>query len=244
MKLLVHGATGRMGGAMLRCIAEKLPEAEAIPVAIDAVDGYRHLSEYPGQADCVVDFSNHTATFELIDYCRKRKTPVVIATTGQTEQELACIRQASKEIPVFLSANMSLGVAILIRLARQTAKVFPDADIEIVETHHNQKLDAPSGTALAIARGIQEVRPKATLHCGRNGYGKRTEEEIGIHALRMGSAVGIHEVHICTGSQTITLRHEAHDRSLFADGALEAAKFLIGKPAGFYEIQNLLQEEE
>lgn len=244
MKLLVHGATGRMGGAMLRCIAEKLPEAEAIPVAIDAVDGYRHLSEYPGQADCVVDFSNHGATFELIDYCRKRKTPVVIATTGQTEQELACIRQASKEIPVFLSANMSLGVAILIRLARQTAKVFPDADIEIVETHHNQKLDAPSGTALAIARGIQEVRPKATLHCGRNGYGKRTKEEIGVHALRMGSAVGIHEVHICTGSQTITLRHEAHDRSLFADGALAAAQFLIGKPAGFYEIQNLLQEVE
>lgn len=243
MKILVHGATGRMGGAMLRCIAEKLPEAEAIPVAVDAVEGYRHLMEYPGQADCVVDFSNHTATFELIDYCRRRKTPVVIATTGQTEQELAYIRRAAREIPVFLSANMSLGVALLIRLAKQTAKVFPNGDIEIVEVHHNQKVDAPSGTALAIARGIQEVRPDATLHKGRTGYGKRTKEEIGIHSLRMGNVVGIHEVHVCTGSQTITLRHEAHDRSLFADGALEAVKFMIGKPAGFYQIENLLQED-
>lgn len=242
MTFLVNGACGRMGQAMLRCIREKLPEVETIGIDLSS-DGYRQLSDYPGRADCVIDFSHHTAAGALTEYCCATGTPLVIATTGHSEAELALISEAAKKIPVFHAANMSLGIALLLRLAKQTARLFPDADIEIVEIHHNQKLDAPSGTALALAQAIREVRPAATLVPGRSGHARRQKDDIGIHALRMGNVVGIHEVHVCTGTQTITLRHEAHDRSLFADGALDAARFLLGKPAGLYRMQDLLKEE-
>ena len=131
---------------------------------------------------------------------------------------------------------------MLCRLAKQAAQSFPQADIEIVEIHHNRKVDAPSGTANMLFNAIRQVRPKATAHCGRAGEGKRTEDEIGISSLRMGGIVGIHEVHIATPSQTLTLRHEARDRAMFADGAVEAAKFLQGKAPGLYDMQDLLGE--
>lgn len=242
MTFLINGAAGRMGQAMLRCIREKLPEAETVGVDLNG-NGLRQLSDYPGKADCVIDFSHHTAAGALTEYCCATGTPLVIATTGHSEAELSLIREASTRIPIFHAANMSLGVALLLRLAQQTARLFPDADIEIVETHHNQKLDAPSGTALALAHAIQEVRPNANLVLGRSGHAKRQKTDIGIHALRLGNVVGTHEVHVCSGTQTITLRHEAHDRSLFADGALDAARFLIGKPAGLYEMQDILKED-
>ena len=167
--------------------------------------------------------------------------PVVIATTGQTEEELSAIREASKEIPVFLSANMSIGVALLAEMAKTAAKAFPDADIEIVEKHHSQKLDAPSGTALLLAKAIGEVRPGATFNCGRSGHGKRPKDEIGIHSLRMGGLVGEHEVILATPTQTITLKHEAHSRALFAEGALKAAAFLDGRRPGLYDVNAMLK---
>ena len=144
-------------------------------------------------------------------------------------------------IPVFHSANISLGVALLVELAKKTAAAMPDAEIEIIEKHHDRKLDAPSGTALMIANAIREVRPEATNHCGRSGQGKRTPEEIGIHAIRMGNIVGEHEVIIGTQAQTITLKHEAHSRALFAEGAIVAADYICGRPAGLYKMDDMVK---
>ena len=163
-----------------------------------------------------------------------------MCTTGHTCEEIEMIREASKFIPVFHSGNMSVGVAVLVRLAADAAAAFPDADIEIVETHHNRKLDAPSGTALMIADGIKNVRPDAYNNCGRSGNGKREPKEIGISAVRRGNIVGIHEVLISTDTQTLTLKHEAHSRSLFAEGAVAAADFLVNMPAGLYNMEDML----
>ena len=142
---------------------------------------------------------------------------------------------------MFYSGNMSLGIAVLCKLAAQAASFFPDADIEIVEVHHNRKVDAPSGTAKMLYEAVRQVRPQATEHCGRAGEGKRTKEEIGISSLRMGNVVGIHEVHICTGNQTLTLRHEAGNRGMLADGAVDAARFMVGKAPGLYTMTELLE---
>lgn len=158
-----------------------------------------------------------------------------------TEEELKYIDECAEIIPVFRSANMSIGVAVLAAFAAEAARVIPDADIEIVETHHRNKLDAPSGTALLIANEIKTSRPEAEFVCGRSGMKKREDNEIGINSIRCGNVVGIHEVIISTPAETITLKHEAHDRSLFAKGAVSAAKFLIGKRAGLYNIKDMVR---
>ena len=134
-----------------------------------------------------------------------------------------------------------MGVALLLELAKQTAKAFPEADIEIVEMHHNRKVDAPSGTALTIFDALKSVRKNAVKNLGRSGVQKRAPDEIGIHAIRMGNVVGVHEVIVGTQNQTITLRHEAHSRALFAEGALAAADFIMGKPAGLYNMNDLIK---
>ena len=190
--------------------------------------------------DCVVDFSHHSATDALLAFVKAHHLPLVLATTGHTEAEKAAILAAATEVPLFFSANCSLGVALLIELAKKTAAAMPDAEIEIIEKHHDRKVDAPSGTALAIAGAIREVRPDATVNTGRSGHGRRTPNEIGIHAIRMGSIVGEHEVMIGTNSQTITLKHEAHSRALFAEGALAAAQFLQGKGNGLYGMESMI----
>ena len=177
----------------------------------------------------------------MTEYCVKRNLPVIVATTGQTPEELAMIDAAAKAVPVFLSANMSLGVALLADLAKKAAAVFPDADIEIIEKHHNQKLDVPSGTALLLARRIREARPGAEFVIGRHENGKRTKAEIGIHSLRLGNEVGTHEIIIATGSETITLKHEAENRSLFAQGALAAAAFIVGRAPGMYDMRSIIE---
>jgi len=200
------------------------------------------LNEFTDIADVIIDFSNHLATAPLMDYAVKRGIPTVVCTTGQTEGELHIIEEASKKIAIFHSANMSVGVALLAELAVKTAAVMKDADIEIVETHHNRKLDAPSGTALMIANAIKNVREDASFVPGRSGSGKREQNEIGIHAVRRGNIVGIHEVLVSTDNQTITLKHEAHSRALFADGAITAAEFICGKPAGMYDMQSIIHK--
>ena len=204
---------------------------------------YKDFSDVPEAAiDCIVDFSHHTVTPALLDFAMARKIPTVLCTTGHTPEEKAKIALAAEKIPLFFSANMSLGVALLVELAKQAASAFPEAEIEIIEKHHDRKIDAPSGTALMLADALCEVRPEATLNCGRSGQGKRTREEIGIHAIRMGNIVGEHEVMIGTPNQTITLKHEAHDRALFAEGALAAAEFLCkGRSAGLYNMTDLVK---
>ena len=150
------------------------------------------------------------------------------------------IDAASKEIPVFFTGNVSMGIAVLCRLAKQAASYFPDADIEIVEVHHTRKVDAPSGTAKMLFNAIKEVRPNAWENCGRSGEGKRTKDEIGMHALRLGNVVGIHEVHINMGNQSLTLKHESSSRAMLADGAVAAARFMVGKTAGLYNMEDIL----
>lgn len=243
MNIILNGANGRMGRIVDEAVAQGGEHAVAARVdwSYAAGDGLSELAQYEGPADVVIDFSNHAATAQVTEYCVERGLPVVIATTGQTEEELALIRAAAERIPVFLSANMSLGVALLADLARRAAAAFPKADIEIIERHHNQKLDVPSGTALLLARRIKEARPEAEFLVGRHENGKRTANEIGIHSLRYGGEVGTHEIIIATGSETITLKHEAENRALFAQGALAAAAFIVGKAPGFYDMRSIIE---
>lgn len=238
MRAIVCGANGAMG----KLISQRLGENQVGAVSIDGENGARKTFQELGdrQADVIIDFSHHSAVKEVLDYAEKFGCAVVIGTTGHTEEEKQRICAAGDKVPVFYSGNMSLGIAVLCRLAKQAAAAFPDADIEIVETHHNRKVDAPSGTAHMLFQAIQQVRPQATEHCGRAGEGKRTKDEIGVSSLRLAGIVGIHEIHICTPTQQLVLRHEAFDRGMFADGAVEAAAFLAGKQPGIYNMENLL----
>ena len=239
MRAILCGANGAMG----KLIAQSLGGEVVGRVSIDGENGVaRTFDELgPVPADVVIDFSHHTAVTDVLRYAKANGCAAVIGTTGHTPEERQLIFDAAKEIPVFYSGNMSLGIAVLCRLAKQAAACFPDADIEIVEVHHNRKVDAPSGTAHMLFNAIKEVRPDAVEHCGRSGEGKRTKEEIGISSLRMGNVVGIHEVHICTETQTLTLRHEAATRAMLADGAADAARFMVGKGKGLYTMEDLLK---
>ena len=239
MRAVICGANGAMG----KLICDILGDEVVGKVSIDGENGVAKTFDElgPVQADAVIDFSHHTAAPEVIRYARAIGAAAVIGTTGHTPEEKALIQEAAKDIPVFFSGNMSLGIAVLCRLAREAAGYFPDADIEIVEVHHNRKVDAPSGTAHMLFEAIHQVRPNAVEHCGRAGEGKRTKDEIGVSSLRLGSVVGVHEVHIHTGSQCLTLRHEAVTRAMLADGAVDAARFMVGKPRGMYNMENLLE---
>ena len=238
MRAILCGANGAMG----RLIGDILSDEVVGRVSIDGENGVCKTFSQLGSvdADVVVDFSHHTAVADVLAYAESIGAAAVIGTTGHTEEEKNLIFSAARRIPVFYSGNMSLGIAVLCRLAKQAAACFPEADIEIVEVHHNRKVDAPSGTAHMLFNAIKEVRPNAVEHCGRAGEGKRTKDEIGVSSLRMGSVVGIHEVHICTASQSLTLRHEAGTRTMLAEGAVEAARFMLGKSVGLYNMESLL----
>lgn len=238
MRAVVCGANGAMG----KLIRERLSGSITGLVSIDGENGVPKTFAELGfvDADVVVDFSHHSAVLDVLSYAKANHCAAVIGTTGHTEAEKAAIYEASKEIPVFYSGNMSLGIAVLCRLSKEAAACFPDADIEIVETHHNRKVDAPSGTAWMLFEAIRQVRPNAVANCGRAGEGKRTKDEIGISSLRRGNVVGIHEVIITTENQSLTLRHDAGDRGMLADGAVRAAKFMEGKSAGLYTMNDLL----
>ncbi len=239
MRAVICGANGAMG----KLICGILGDEVVGKVSIDGENGVAKTFDElgPVQADAVIDFSHHTAVADVLAYAEQIGAAAVIGTTGHTPEEKALIQAAAKDIPVFYSGNMSLGIAVLCRLAREAAGYFPDADIEIVEVHHNRKVDAPSGTAHMLFEAIRQVRPNAVEHCGRTGEGKRTKDEIGVSSLRLGSVVGVHEVHIHTGSQCLTLRHEAVTRAMLADGAVDAARFMVGKPRGMYNMESLLE---
>ena len=249
MRIIVNGISGRMGGIVAELLVSGYRNSEAAAgVDIRAYDCgifpcYCSFDAVKEEADAIIDFSHHAGTEALLRFAVAKKMPIVLATTGHTDEERAMIEEAAKEIPIFMSANMSLGVALLAELAAKTAAIFPDADLEIIEKHHNRKLDAPSGTALMIADAIMEVKPDSTKKLARSGHGKRTPGEIGIHSVRMGNIVGIHEVIVGTANQTITLKHEAHDRALFAEGGLAAAAFITGAKAGLYDMSSLVAEQ-
>ena len=244
MRAIVCGACGRMGRVLRQMINEALDWTLAAGVDPygQTPDVLPSLEGCP-EADVIIDFSHHSGTNALLAYAVERKLPVVIATTGHTPEELAAIAEAAKKIPVFRSGNMSVGVALLCSLAKKAASVFPEADIEIVETHHNHKLDAPSGTALMLADAIRESRGNVPAQLGRAGHCPRNPGEIGIHAVRRGEIVGIHEVLVSTPTQTVTLRHEAHTRALFAEGAMAAAEYLCAQGPGLYNMQSMIDQE-
>ena len=239
MKAILCGANGAMG----RLIGGILGGEVVGKVSIDGGNGVPKTFAELGavEADVLIDFSHHTAVADVLAYAKANGCAAVIGTTGHTPAEKELIYAAAKEIPVFYSGNMSLGIAVLCRLAKEAAKYFPEADIEIVEVHHNRKVDAPSGTAHMLFQAIKEVRPNAVENCGRAGEGKRTRDEIGVSSLRMGNVVGIHEVHICTGTQTLTLKHEATTRAMLADGAVDAARVMVGKGTGLYNMESMLE---
>ena len=250
MKVLISGILGHMGREVAKLCESGYRGAELFGGVDPNADGntpnvYSSFDKIAsvGDIDVIVDFSHHTAVIPLLDFAAKNSIPTVVATTGHTEEELSAIRSAAASIPVFYSGNMSLGIALLIELAKITALAMPEAEIEIIESHHNRKLDAPSGTALMIADAIMEVKPDSTKKLARSGQGKRTPGEIGIHSVRMGNIVGIHEVIVGTANQTITLKHEAHDRALFAEGGLAAAAFITGAKAGLYDMSSLVAEQ-
>ncbi len=247
MKIVINGVFGRMGKAL----AAKAELAEDITVAygVDVCAGSaafpvgESLADFDGECDALVDFSHHSQTVAVCDFAVKHGVPAIICTTGQTEEELEYIRKASEKTAIFKSANMSVGIALLCRLAKQAAAVLEGADVEIIEKHHNQKLDAPSGTALMLADAVKSVREDSEYVYDRHSVRrKRAANEVGIHAVRAGNIVGEHELIFALGNEIVTLSHSAASRELFADGALRAARYMLGKPAGMYNMDGLVDE--
>lgn len=243
MTIIVNGAAGRMGREMIAALRKDGTfdtvgvDKNASGVILPALDCYR------GEACALVDFSHHTAIGGVLDYAVCRAIPAVICTTGFSAEERASIAAAAEQTPVFISANMSVGIAAFISTVKTLVGLFPEAEVEIVEAHHSAKADAPSGTALMIARAVQSLRPESVLRCGRQGEARRENREIGIHSLRYGRVPGEHTVIIATPTQTFTLRHSAASPALFAEGALAAARFLIGRATGLYTMEDLVAEQ-
>ena len=238
MRVILCGANGAMGKLIDNIFGQEIVGRVSLDGENNVPRTFAELGEIA--SDVVVDFSHHSAVADVLAYAKKTGAAAVIGTTGHTPEEKALIFDAAKDIPVFYAGNVSLGIAVLCRLVKQAAAFFPDADIEIVEIHHTRKVDAPSGTAHMLFNAVKEVRPNAWENCGRSGEGKRTKDEIGLHALRLGSVVGVHEVHIHTPNQSLTLKHESGSRAMLADGAAAAARFMEGKAKGLYNMEDIL----
>mgnify|MGYP003877620755 CR=1 FL=1 len=207
---------------------------------------FTDLNECSVKPDVIIDFSNPAALEKLISYSTANKVPLVVATTGYSQSQVRLLQKASQSIPVFFSANMSLGINLLIGLVKKAAKLLEsDFDIEIVEKHHNQKLDAPSGTALAIADAINSVMEQKCeyVYDRHSRRKKRSKNEIGIHAIRGGTIVGEHSVIFAGNDEIIEIRHTAMSKEIFAAGALRAARYLFGRKPGMYDMNDLIGEE-
>ena len=250
LRLILSGCNGRMGRAVEHLCAAQ-PDLE-IAAGFDLLGtGDRDFpvfsspAEFQGQADAVIDFSSPAALPALLDFCTARRVPVVLATTGYSQEQLAAIDRAAERIPVFRSANMSVGVNVLLALVRQaTAALGGDYDIEIVEKHHNKKVDAPSGTALMLADAAASALPcQPDYVYDRHSVRRaRAKEEIGICSVRGGGIVGEHDVLFAGENEVITLSHSAMSREVFASGAIRAARFLSGVASpGLYSMTDLVQ---
>ena len=239
-------------GKMVRIVAETVRADENCELAfVQAYDKnkcvqditiYENLTDCDEKGDVIIDFSNHANLDNVLGYALRTKTPIVIATTGFNDEEIERIHKAAEEIPVFFSYNMSLGVNIMVKLVKEAAKLLNGFDIEIVEKHHNRKVDAPSGTAIMIANGVKEVLPESNVVNGRSGRScKRQPGDIGISAVRGGTIVGEHDALFCGDSEVVTISHQAQSRQIFANGALAAAKFIADKESGFYNMDDMLK---
>ncbi|WP_022773835.1 4-hydroxy-tetrahydrodipicolinate reductase [Butyrivibrio sp. AE2015] len=248
-KMIMHGCNGRMGHVIIDLVKED-KDIEVV-AGVDAYGEssydfpvFKSLEECNMAADVIVDFSNASAAEGLLAYCEKTSTPVVLCSTGLSEDQLLKVKETSKKVAVLKSANMSVGVNALMKVLKEVSPLFAAAgfDIEIVEKHHNQKLDAPSGTAIALADSINDSlgNEYEYVYDRSTRREKRPEKEIGISAVRGGTIVGDHDVIFAGHDEVVTLSHRAYSRAIFGKGAIEAAKYLAGKPAGMYDMSDVL----
>ena len=248
-RIIMHGCNGRMGKMIAQLVKDD-PDIE-IAAGVDIVGGadeafpvYDDIYKVSEAADAVVDFGNAKAVDKLLDWCLENKMPLVECTTGLSDEQLLRIKDAAGEIAMFKSANMSLGINLLQKILKENAAVLIEAgfDVEIVEKHHRMKLDAPSGTALALADSVNEGIGETMEYVfdRSNRRMKRPDKEIGISAVRGGSIVGDHDVYFAGQDEVVTLSHMAYSRAVFAKGAIQAAKFVTGKPAGAYDMSDVI----
>ena len=249
VRIIMHGCNGKMGQVISGLVAAD-NEAEIV-AGVDVYDQvkntypvFKTIEECNVEADAVIDFSNAAGVDRLLDYCVEKKLPVVLCTTGLSEEQLAHVKAASEKTAVLKSANMSLGINMLLKPLKEAAAVLAPAgfDMEIVEKHHNQKVDAPSGTALALADAINEEFDNSYEYVYDRSQvrQKRSEKEIGISAVRGGTIVGDHDVIFAGADEVITFSHRAYSKAVFGKGAVQAAKFLAGKPAGMYDMSDVI----
>lgn len=251
VKVIMHGCNGKMGQVVRDII--KNDENVEIVAGIDiqhtttyTFPVFTNIAECDMPADVIIDFSTASAVPAILDYAKLKKTPTVVCTTGLSKDHIAYIKEVSKEVPVFFSANMSLGVNLIINLAKRATEILADAnfDIEIIEKHHNQKIDAPSGTALAMADAINETlnNEYSYKYDRTQERVKREKKEIGIHAVRGGTIVGEHDIIFAGKDEVVELKHSAMSKEIFAVGAVKAAKYLVNKAPGLYDMGNLMNE--
>lgn len=249
VKIIMHGCNGHMG-QVISGIVEKDPDAEIV-AGIDIADHgknsypvFTDIDACQVEADAIIDFSSAKATDKLLEYSAARQIPVVLCSTGLSQEQLAKVEETSRKVAVLKSANMSLGINTLLKLVQDAAKVLAAAgfDMEIVEKHHRLKLDAPSGTALALADSINEAMDNQYhyVYDRSQKREKRDDKEIGISAVRGGTIVGEHEVIFAGQDEVIEFKHTAYSKAIFGKGAVEAAKFLAGKPAGRYDMSDVI----
>lgn len=250
IKVILSGCNGHMGQVLTDILNA---DSETVVVAGIDITPANNVREYPiftapsdcsVDADAVIDFSNFRATDALLDFCVNRRLPLVLCTTALTEETLAKVSEASKVIPILRSANMSVGINLLMKLVKEAAALLAPAgyDMEIVEAHHNRKIDAPSGTALALGESMNEALDNKYhfVFSRHDRHEKRDPKEIGITSVRGGSIVGDHTVMFAGQDEVIEFKHTAYSRAIFGKGAAEAAKFLAGKPAGMYDMSDVI----
>ena len=241
-KLIINGINGKMG----KNVAE-LAKNEFEVFGVDLNVGQTPNTSFDifdFKADAVIDFSHHLAYQKLLQYSLETKTPLVICSTGFTQEELKEIELASKKVPIFLSFNMSLGINVMSYLVSKATKLLAEFDVEIVEKHHNQKIDAPSGTAMMLLNSVEKSKEIQPIF-GREGrWDKRNKSEVGVHAVRGGTVIGEHEVGFYGEHERVVISHTAESREVFAKGAILAANFLIGKTPGLYNMNHIIKEKE
>ena len=250
IRVIMHGCNGKMGQVITNLIAAD-SEVELV-AGVDAFDDghntypvFRNIKDCDVEAECIIDFSAAVAVDALLDYCVEKQIPCVLCTTGLSQEQLEKVKAASEKVAILKSANMSLGINLLLKLLKKATDVLAPAgfDIEIVEKHHNLKVDAPSGTALALADSInEELSNEYEYVYDRSGRReKRPVKEIGISTVRGGTIVGDHDVIFAGADEVVTFSHTAYSKGVFGKGAVQAAKFLAGKPAGMYDMSNVIE---
>lgn len=246
MNILLNGATGRMGKEVIKRVEEEKDLNITCGVGIGGDNEkfpiYENTSDVKEKVDVIIDFSIPKASLNILEYARKNKIPIVIATTGFSDEELKVIKEASEEIPVFRSSNMSLDINLMAKIVQEIARVLNDTDIEIIETHHNRKVDSPSGTAILLADAINEVlENKKTYTFDRmQKREKRSKDEIGFSSIRGGNIVGEHTVKFFGENETLEIKHTSYSRQVFVEGALKAAKFIVTKNSGLYDMRSMV----